>query len=86
MNGLLRTTITLPTDLLKLAKITSAKKGKTLSELVREGLLRTISEDRDLPPSREELLAVMGTVKSDSPMFKNPASYIRKLRELSDEG
>lgn len=38
MNNLLRTTITLPEELLRLAKIVSAQEDKTLSQLVREAL------------------------------------------------
>ncbi|MBL7159497.1 hypothetical protein ISS85_03405 [Candidatus Microgenomates bacterium] len=38
MDNLLRTTITLPENLLRLAKVVSAQEDKTLSQLIREAL------------------------------------------------
>ena len=38
MDNLLRTTTTLPENLLRLAKIVSAQEDKTLSQLIREAL------------------------------------------------
>ena len=38
MDNLLRTTITLPENLLRLAKVVSAQENKTLSQLIREAL------------------------------------------------
>lgn len=42
MDNLLRTTITLPAELLRLAKIISAQEDKNLSQLVRDALERSI--------------------------------------------
>lgn len=85
MANLLRTTITLPEDLLKIAKLTSVKEGKTLSKLIRESLEKRIKEGELLPPTKEELLSLMGTIEPITPMFKNPSKYIARLREESDE-
>lgn len=85
MANFLRTTITLPEDLLKIAKITSAKEGKSLSELIREGLEKRIHDKRFAPPSKKELLSLMGTIEPKTPMFKNPGKYTEKLRRESDE-
>lgn len=85
MANLLRTTITVPEDLLKLAKITSVEEGKTLSELIRESLERRIFGKKASFPTKEELLFLMGTIKPKTPMFKNPSRFIRRLREESDE-
>lgn len=85
MKNLLRTTITLPEDLLKLAKLTSIKEGKTLSGLIRESLERRVKEGELLPPTKAELLSLMGTIKPITPMFKNPKKYMKELREEKDE-
>lgn len=84
MNNLIRTTITLPTDLLKLSKILAVREGKTMSGLVRE-LLSEKVEIKKLSSPVEEIISLAGTVKSDSPMFKNPRQYIRLQRQISDE-
>lgn len=83
MANLLRTTITLPEELLKRAKITAVSEEKTLSELIRESLEERIGKLS--PPSKEELLSLMGTIKPETPFFKDPSEYIRRLREESNE-
>lgn len=85
MANLMRTTVTIPEDLLKLAKIASVNESKTLSEIIREGLEIRVNGKRNLPPSKKELLSLMGMIKPKTPMFKNPSSYIRRLRVESDE-
>lgn len=84
-SNLLRTTVTLPEDLLKIAKLASVEEGKTLSQLVREGLKERVLKGKSLPPGKKELLSLMGTIEPRTPMFKNPSGYIRRLREKSDE-
>lgn len=84
MTNLLRTTITLPEDLLEMAKLVSIKEKKTLSELIRESIKEKISRKK-APYSKKRLFALMGSIKSDSPMFKDPEKYIRELREEKDE-
>lgn len=84
MTSLLRTTITLPEDLLKAAKLASVKEDKTLSELIRESLREKLSFKKPRY-SKKELFSLAGSIDSDSPMFENPRKYIRKLREESDE-
>lgn len=84
MANLLRTTVTIPENLLKLAKLTSVKEGKTLSELIRESLEEKLANKKP-PYSKKELFSLAGSIDSDSPMFKNPRKYIEKLREESDE-
>lgn len=85
MSNLLRTTITLPEDLLRIAKLASVKEGKTLSGLIRESLEKRIKEGELLPPTKEDLLSLMGTIKPTTPMFKNPRKYVKELREEKDE-
>lgn len=85
MANLLRTTITLPEDLLEMAKLVSVKEKKTLSELIRESLREKISRRKPLY-SKKELFSLAGSIDSDAPMFKNPRKYIEELRKESDEG
>lgn len=85
MANLLRTTVTLPDDLLRRAKIISIKENKTLSQLIRESLEKRIREEGFSPPTKEELLSLIGTIEPRTPMFKNPRQYIEKLRKESDE-
>lgn len=84
MANMLRTTITLPEDLLEMAKLFSIKEKKTLSELIRESIREKISRKKPLY-SKKELFSLMGSIKSNSPMFKNPRKYIKELREEKDE-
>jgi len=84
MANLLRTTITIPEDLLEMAKLISVKEKKTLSELIRESIEEKIGR-RKPPYSKKELFSLAGSIDSDSPMFKNPRKYIEKLRRESDE-
>lgn len=84
MTNLLRTTITLPEDLLEMAKLICIKEKKTLSELVRESIKEKVRREKPLY-SKKELFSLMGSIKSDSPMFKNPEKYVKELREESDE-
>lgn len=84
MANLLRTTITLPEDLLEMAKLVSVKEKITLSELIRESIREKISRRKPLY-SKKELFSLMGSIDSKSPMFKNPRKYIGKMREESDE-
>ena len=85
MASLSRTTIILPEDLLKIAKLASVKEGKSLSALIRESLERRIKEGEIMPPTKEDLLSLMASIKPTTPMFKNPTKYINRLREESDE-
>lgn len=84
MTNLLRTTITLPEDLLEMAKLVSIREKKTLSELIRESIKEKISRKKALY-SKKRLFSLMGSIKSNSPMFKNPERYIKELREEKDE-
>ena len=85
MTNLLRTTITLPEDLLETAKLVSIKEKKTLSEFIRESIKEKVSRKRSLY-SKKRLFSLAGSIDSDTPMFKNPRKYIEELRKESDEG
>lgn len=85
MTNLLRTTITLPEDLLEMAKLVSIKEKKTLSEFIRESIKEKIGRKKPLY-SKKRLFALAGSIDSDAPMFKNPRKYIEELRKESDEG
>jgi len=84
MANLLRTTITVPEDLLKKAKLTAVKEEKTLSESIREALEEKIAPKSPLY-SKKELFSLAGSIESSSPMFKNPRKYFEKLRAESDD-
>lgn len=84
MANLLRTTITVPEELLKEAKLTAVKEEKTLSELVREALEEKIAFKTPLY-SKKEILSLAGSIESSSPMFKDPRKYIEELRARSDD-
>lgn len=84
MVNMLRTTITLPEDLLEMAKLVSIKEKKTLSELIRESIREKIGRKKPLY-SKKRLFSLMGSINSDSPMFRNPRKYIKELREEKDE-
>ena len=47
-------------------------------------LLKKINRKK-APYSKKRLFALMGSIKSNSPMFKNPEKYVRELREEKDE-
>lgn len=85
MSNLLRTTITLPEDLLEMAKLVSIKEKKTLSEFIRESIKEKVARKKPLY-SKKRLFALAGSIDSDTPMFKNPRKYIEELRKESDEG
>ena len=44
-----RTTVRLPTELLRRAKRKAAAEGRTLTSLIEDGLRRVVSEDRQKP-------------------------------------
>jgi len=84
MSNLLRTTITVPEELLRKTKLMAVGENKTLSELIREALEAKIASKKP-PYSKKELFSLAGSIEPRSPLFKNPRKYIKNLRAESDE-
>lgn len=84
MDNLIRTTITLPKNLLRKAKVVSVAEDKNLSELIREALEKRIAK-KETKAGEVDLLSLAGIIEPKTAMFKNPMRYINLLRENSDE-
>lgn len=84
MTNLLRTTITVPAELLKFTKLRAVEENKTLSEFVREALEEKITPAKPLY-TKKELFSLAGTIRPTTAFFKNPRKYIERLRAESNE-
>lgn len=62
----MRTTLDLPDDLLKRAKIVAVERGATLRELVTDGLRRALAEER--PSARRRMTKAPIRLSADSPL------------------
>jgi hypothetical protein len=73
-NDAMRTTIDLPDDLLKQAKIFAVQRGSSLRDLVAAGLRAEMARADSLAPARPALPAL--TLPADAPLLRMSAADI----------
>lgn len=78
----MRTTLDLPDDLLKRAKIVAVERGATLRELVADALRREL--EVSLPPRRRRLTKPPIHLNADSPLRSMSTEQIKEI-EAKDE-
>jgi hypothetical protein len=77
-----RTTVRLPTDLLKRAKRKAAAEGRTLTSLIEDGLRRVVSDERQAKSAQRVLPRV--SKATGGPMPGIDLTDFSALQELED--
>lgn len=78
----MRTTLDLPDDLVRQAKITAVERGITLRDLVVEGLRHALKEKQ--PPTRRRLKLPVVNLPAEAPLLWMNPQQLKKLLEDED--
>lgn len=79
----MRTTLDLPDDLMKRAKIAAVERGMTLRDLVAEGLRQALA-GKKAAPTRARLKLPAVKVPDDAPILKMSTEEIKQIMEDED--
>jgi hypothetical protein len=78
----MRTTLDLPADLLRRAKIAAVERGSTLRELVAKALERELGQPEATPSIRPELPLLQ--VRDDCPVLQLRPEDLKRIDEESE--